>query len=216
MSKITLVAETGRAAGTRPTRRLRGEGKIPAIVYGHGMTPLSVSVDWRELRHALSGPAGLNAIVHLTVDGREQPTIVKELQRHPVRRTVSHVDFQVVSMTEEIRVDIPLHIEGEASALEAAGGILENVHTTLPVITTPRDLPPTIIIDVSNLAPGDVVRVGDLDLPAGVTAALDDDEVLVVATLPQAGGEEVEAVEEAGAEAAGEAESAAPSASEGD
>src|SRR5918995_5089351 len=100
MSETVLLAETGRSTGSASSRRLRGEDAIPAVVYGHGMTPLSISVRRRDLRHALSGPAGMNTVVDLTVDGKVYPAIVKEVQRHPVRRTVSHIDFIQVNLDE--------------------------------------------------------------------------------------------------------------------
>ncbi|HEY3483961.1 MAG TPA: 50S ribosomal protein L25, partial [Ilumatobacteraceae bacterium] len=93
MSDTVLVAETGRPTGSAAARRMRTEDVIPAVVYGQGMEPLSISVKRRDLRHALSGPAGLNTVLDLTIDGSVFPAIVKDIQRHPVRRTVSHVDF---------------------------------------------------------------------------------------------------------------------------
>lgn len=202
MSKITLTATTGRETGSPASRRLRAEGSIPAVVYGHGMAPLSVAVDRRDLRVALSGPSGTNAVVHLTVDGSEKPTIVKELQRHPVKRTVTHVDFLVVSMTEAIDVEVPIVVEGEAKEVLGAGGTVDQVLHSLAISTTPNDLPGSIVVDVTELVPGGVIRVGDLTLPAGVTARADADEAVVVGTGPAA--EEPEAAEE-GEGAEGEA-----------
>jgi large subunit ribosomal protein L25 len=113
MSESTLVAETGRPTGSRASGRLRAAGKIPGVLYGHGLTPVPLAVDRRELRHALSGPAGVNAVVQLRVGGDTHPTVVKDLQRDPVRRTVTHIDFIVVRMDEEITVDVPIILEGE-------------------------------------------------------------------------------------------------------
>src|SRR5262249_43475008 len=96
-----LVAETGRSTGSANARRMRLEDHIPAIVYGQGMAPTRVTVPRRDLRHALSGPAGVNTVLDLTVDGAVYPAIVKEMQRHPVRRTVAHVDFLQVNLNEE-------------------------------------------------------------------------------------------------------------------
>jgi large subunit ribosomal protein L25 len=209
MSKITLTATTGRETGSPASRRLRAEGSIPAVVYGHGMSPLSVAVDRRDLRVALSGPAGTNAVVHLTVEGSEKPTIVKELQRHPVKRNVTHVDFLVVSMTESIDVEVPIVVEGEAREVLNAGGSADQVLFSLPITTTPNELPNSIVVDVSDLQPGEVIRVGDLALPAGVEVRVDAEEPVVVAAGPSA--EEPEA----GEETEGEAE-AAGGAAEGD
>ena len=215
MSKITLTASTGRETGSPASRRLRAEGHIPAVVYGHGMAPLSIAVDRRELRHALSGPAGTNAVVHLTVEGSEKPTIVKELQRHPVRRNVTHVDFLVVSMTEVIDVDVPIVIEGEARAVLSVGGTVDQVLHSLAITTTPNDLPAAVTVDITDLEPGQVIRVGDLTLPAGVTTRADEEESVVVGNGPATEAPEAEAEEgaegegaegEAGEPAAGDAE----------
>src|ERR1700722_17242053 len=102
MAEITLVAQTGRVTGSPASRRLRRAGSIPAVVYGHGIDPVSVSVDGRELRHALSGDAGLNQLLDVSVDGHSHLALARELQRHPVRNTVVHVDFQVVSRDQVV------------------------------------------------------------------------------------------------------------------
>jgi len=211
MSESTLVAETGRRTGSRATGRLRAAGKIPGVLYGHGITPVPLAVDRRELRHALSGPAGVNAVVRLQVGGDTHPTVVKDLQRHPVRRTVTHIDFIVVRMDEEITVDVPIVLEGEAKRLLADNGVIEQALTTLAVLTTPADIPPQITIDITNLTVGDIVRVGDLVLPAGVTSELDPDTaVLIAAGSAELEEEAVEAVEGEGeGEEAGAAEGGA-------
>jgi large subunit ribosomal protein L25 len=211
MPEITLAAETGRPTGKRPARRLRAEGKVPAVLYGHGMAPISLAVDRRELRHALTGAAGVNAVVQLEVDGTTHATVVKELQRDPVRRMVTHVDFIVVRMDEKITVDVPVVLEGEAKQVQSEGGVIELALPTLAVVTTPRDIPPHITVDVSGLAIGDVVRVGDVALPAGVTAAVDADTPVVVAagmapeevTPEGEEGEEAEGAEGAAGEGGG-------------
>jgi large subunit ribosomal protein L25 len=210
MSEVTIVADTGRATGTRPAKRLRAEEKVPGVVYGQGITPVSVAVDRRELRQALSGPAGLNAVINLTVESDTHPTVVKALQRHPVRRSVTHVDFLVVNLNEEITVDVPIVLEGEAKAVLSEGGLVEQTLMVLAVSTTPRNIPNEFTIDVSDLTIGDAVRVADLVLPSGVTTAVDPDTLLVTAVATRAVEEEAEEAEEGeGAEGEGEAEAAA-------
>ena len=107
MASTVLVADTGRPTGSAAARRLRAADSIPGVLYGHGMTPVSVAVGRRDLRLALSGAAGFNTVLDLTVDGTVYPAIVKELQRHPVRRTVTHIDFLQVNLDEEITVSVP-------------------------------------------------------------------------------------------------------------
>ena len=100
MPDTKLVAKTGRTTGSSSSRRLRSEDEIPGVLYGQGMTPIVLSVDRRDLRLALSGPAGMNTLLTLSVDGSTYPAIVKEVQRHPVRRSVSHIDFLQVRLDD--------------------------------------------------------------------------------------------------------------------
>src|SRR5436190_23712572 len=106
MPQTNLVATTGRALGSPASRRLRHTDHIPGVLYGHGMEPVSLTVARRDLRLALSGPAGVNTVLDLELEGRRYPAVIKELQRHPVRRNVSHVDFLQVNMNEEITVNV--------------------------------------------------------------------------------------------------------------
>ena len=207
MSETVLQAETGRRAGSSDARRLRADGKIPAVVYGHGMDPLPVSVDRRELRQALSGAAGMNTILDLTVDGTVYPSLIKDIQRHPVKRSVQHVDFIQVNLNEEIVVSIPIHLEGEAKDVSANGGLVDLAMQELQVRTTPRNIPDGVTIDVSEMTMDTVIRVEDIPLPAGVVAEAEADApVVTVLTMrtPVLDAEEA-AAEEAAAAAEGEA-----------
>jgi large subunit ribosomal protein L25 len=186
MAQINLVADTGRTTGSGAARRLRAAGKVPGVVYGHGMTPVAVAVDHRELRHALSGPAGVNAVLNLTVDGKAQPTVVKALQRDPMRRVVSHVDFLVVKMDEEITIEVPIVLIGEAKDVESEGGIVEQMMQTLTVITTPAAIPSELTLDISALTPGDALRVSDIELPAGAATDADPEAMVVLASITRA------------------------------
>jgi large subunit ribosomal protein L25 len=214
MSETLLHAETGRRAGSSDSRRLRAEGKIPAVVYGHGMDPISVSVDRRELRQALSGGAGMNTILDLTVDGDVYPSLIKDVQRHPVRRSVEHIDFIQVNLNEEIVVSIPIHLEGEAKDVAQHNGLVDLTMQELEVRTTPRNIPDGVTIDITDMTMDTVIRVEDLPLPDGVTAEADPEApVVTVLTMrtPVLDAEE-EAIAEAAAEAAegdGEASDAA-------
>lgn len=212
-----LVAESGRATGSPNARRMRREDHIPAVVYGHGMTPLSISVVRRDLRHALSGPAGVNTVLDLTVDGKVYPAIVKEMQRHPVRRTVSHVDFQQVDLNEELTIAIPVRLEGEAKAVTDEGGLVDPAVDTIEVRTTPRNIPNEIVIDITDMTMDTVITLGDIQLPAGVTAVADPETAIVTVLVTReeevpeaevAEGEEG-AAGDAGAAAEGDSESAA-------
>jgi large subunit ribosomal protein L25 len=191
MSDIILIAHTGRTTGTRPSKRLRAEGQIPAVLYGHGMASLSISVDRRELRHALTGPAGANALVNLDVDGVTHPTIVKSLQRDPIKRNVAHIDFIVVRLDEVIEISVALHLEGEAKAVLVEGGLVDPAVDTITVRTTPQNVPGAFTYDVSEMQVGDVVRAGELTMPEGVEL-VDDPEMAIVTALAA----QVERIEE--------------------
>ena len=179
----TIVAESRQANGSRAAGRLRTEDKIPGVIYGHGMDPVSVTVHRRDLRLALSGPAGVNAVVELNVGGKVHATVVKELQRHKVRRNVTHVDFQVVNMDEEITVDVPIVLHGEAKAVLNEGGMVDPAVDTLPIVTTPRNIPSEIAVDISGMQPGDVIRVSDLTLPAGTSTTVDAETPVVTVVM---------------------------------
>jgi len=203
MSETVLLAESGRSTGSASARRLRTEDRIPGVVYGHGMDPVSVSVGRRDLRIALSGAAGLNTILDLTVDGEVYPTLVKDIQRHPVKRNVQHIDFIQVNLNEEVTVAVPVRLEGEAKAVEAEGGLVDLTMNEIEVVTTPRNIPDEIVVDVSEMDMDSTIRVEDVSLPAGVTAVADPEyPVVTILTMRTP---VLDAEEEAAAEAAAEA-----------
>ena len=211
MEEVTLVAEIGRPTGSRSSNRLRREGKVPAIVYGHGSDPLSVAVNARELRAALSTEAGSNALIYLPVDGDKHVTLARELQRHPVRHTVTHVDFVLVNLDEDVQVDVPIHLEGDAEEVHRENGTIEQVLFNLPVSCKPTNIPSGLTYDVSGMVVGDTIKVSDLALPAGVVTELDPEEPVATAQVTRA---TIEAEEEALAIEA-EAEAAAAEGEEG-
>lgn len=205
MSETVLQAEVGRRAGSSDARRLRAAGKIPAVVYGHGMDPISVSVDRRELRQALSGASGMNTILDLTVEGTVYPSLIKDIQRHPVKRSVQHIDFIQVNLNEEVVVSIPIHLDGEAKDVSSNGGLVDLAMQELQVRTTPRNIPDSVIIDVSEMTMDTVIRVEDIALPSGVVAEADADAPVVTVLTMRAPVLDVEeeAAESTAAEAAG-------------
>lgn len=145
------------------------------------MEPVSVVVDRRELRLALSGAAGTNTILDIEVDGNVYPAVVKDLQRHPVRRTVAHVDFLRINMSEELTIAVPVRLVGEAKAVIAEGGLVDPSQDTIDIVTTPTNMPSEISIDISAMQPGDVIRLGQITLPAGTRALGDADLAIVTA-----------------------------------
>ena len=195
MSETVLVAETGRATGSANSRRLRRDDTIPAVVYGQGMEPISIAVARRDLRIALSGSAGMNTVLDLTVDGTVYPAIVKDIQRHPVRRTVQHVDFIQINLKEDITVSVPVRLEGEAKDVEQNSGFVDLVMNEIEITTTPRRIPDEIVVDISDMTMDTTITLADIELPAGVVATHDPEAAVVTVLTMRA--EEVEEVEEA-------------------
>jgi large subunit ribosomal protein L25 len=172
------------------------------------MAPVSLSVARRDLRVALSGPAGTNTVLALSVDGSTFNAVIKDMQRHPVRRTVSHVDFIQVNLNEEITVNVPVHLTGNAKAVLSAGGLVDPAVDTIEVRTTPANIPNEILIDISDMSTETVIRLGDIKLPSGVTATGDADMPVVTVLMSRASAESAAP----GAEAAPADGAAAPSA----
>ncbi|MCB0971655.1 MAG: 50S ribosomal protein L25, partial [Acidimicrobiales bacterium] len=176
MAEITLKAETGRALGTGPSKRIRAEGRIPGVVYGLGKDPVPLVVEWKPLREALTTEAGLNALIDLDVDGDTSLTIVKDLQRHPIRGDVLHIDFLRVDADAEITVDVPVVLEGEAKAVNDENGAVDHILFTIAINAKPADIPNELTVDISGLVIGEAIRVADLSLPAGVSTDVDPEE----------------------------------------
>jgi large subunit ribosomal protein L25 len=177
---ITLTASTGRIAGSRSSTRLRTDGLVPAVVYGLGRDAIAVSVPWPDLRRALTTEAGLNALITLDVDGQKDLAIIKDLQRHPVRRNVLHIDFLRVDPDAPVAVEVPLILVGEAKLVEARKGIVDQPLKTLTVKAKPADIPSQIEIDITGLDIGVAITVATLTMPTGVTTDIDDSIQLVL------------------------------------
>lgn len=209
MPDITLTAETGRRTGSSSARRLRLTGKIPAVIYGHGADPMPIAVDGRELRAALTTDAGTNALITLKVDGEEQLTMAKVLQRDAVRRTITHVDFLVVRRDEIVTAEVPVHLVGEARLVLQEDGVVAQELFNVTVKTTPDNIPNEVEVDVSELEIGGTIRVADLKLPQGVEVDLDPEDPVVVGQGPQKV-EELEIAEEAAEETEEAAAEGAP------
>lgn len=201
MAEIILKAETGRTLGSRPSKRIRAEGRIPGVVYGLGSAPVPLVVEWKPLREALTGEAGLNALFQLEVDGKRDLSIVKELQRHPVTGHVIHLDFLRIDADAEISVDVPIILEGEAEAVHREDGTVDHLLYTLTINAKPADIPNDIVVDISEMVLWDTIRISDLKLPSGVTTDSDPEEAVVTAAIT-ASTMEAEAEEAAAEEAA--------------
>jgi large subunit ribosomal protein L25 len=179
---VSLTVETGREAGTRNSRRLRAEGLIPGVVYGLGSDPTPVVVPWTELRRALTTEAGTNALIDLEVDGATHLSIVKDLQRHPVRRDVLHVDFLRIDPNLPLAVEVPITLVGRAEKVEAVKGMIDQLMYTLQVKAKPGEFPTQLEADVSHLEIGVLLKVSDVVLPDGVTTDVGPEESVAIAS----------------------------------
>ncbi len=175
----TLQTKIGRKIGSAESRRLVETDHIPGVIYGHGMVPVKITVERRDLRVALAGPAGVNTILELQVGDAKYPAIVKELQRDPVKRVVRHIDFMQISLTELITMAIPVHLTGTAKAVLAEGGLVDATVNTIQIRATAANIPNEILIDVTAMGMQDVIRLSDVALPNGVSAIGDPDLVVV-------------------------------------
>ena len=208
MADVTLAAEVGRPLGSRATRRLRREGKIPGVIYGHGTDPVAVAVEARELRIALNGEAGANQLLSLETGSVTYLALAREMQRHPIAQTVTHVDFQIGRRDEVIAADVPVVLVGEAIEVHHGDGLVDQQMFTLAIRARPADIPTSLEVDISELIIGAQLRISDLALPAGVTTDVDPETAIVIGQPPR-----VVTLEAEGEEAPeGEAPAAAPAA----
>ena len=209
-----LQTKIGRKIGSAESRRLVATDHIPGVIYGHGMVPVKITVERRDLRVALAGPAGVNTILELQVGDTKYPAIVKELQRDPVKRVVRHIDFMQISLTELITMDIPVHLTGTAKAVLSEGGLVDATVNTIQIRATAANIPNEILIDVTAMGMQDVIRLSDVVLPNGVSAVGDPD--LVVVTVLETKTEEAAPAAAAAAEGAATAAPDAGAAPAGD
>lgn len=207
MSDVTLRAETGRPTGTRPSRRLRRSGMVPATLYGQQSEPLSIAVPARDLRRALATEAGINALITLEVGEEKHTSLARQLQRHPTKGDVIHLDFVKISLTDRVDVVVAVETIGEPEGVRD-GGIIETVSNSVNVNTLVTSIPDSIRADISGLGVGDALRVSDLPAIEGLEYLDDPLQTIVTVSLPSAALAEGEAEAEAEDEEAAEGEQA--------
>ena len=192
---VTLSARPRTERGKNAARVLRREHRIPAVVYGHGDETRHVSLDRLELERLLSTINADTAIIDLAIEGGAPVrALIRELQKHPYRTDVLHVDFLIVHANEVLRVDIPVRLTGSPQGVVIDGGVLDQVLYSLEVECLPGDIPDVFDVDVSQLGVGDAVRVREIEQPR-VKILQDGDQVVAtvapptVAALPAEGEE---------------------------
>jgi large subunit ribosomal protein L25 len=203
MAEQRLVADKRDGTGKGVARKLRAAGRVPAVLYGHGMEPISLSVDSRELLHLFHTGAGTNVLVDLVVDGADHLAMAREIQRDHIRGMYVHVDFVAVSRDEKITISVPVRVVGESVGVKA-GGVVEHHLWDLQVECLPTNVPEAIEADISALEIGSSLKVADLVAPEGATILTNPDESVVAVQQPQARIELEEAAAAAAAAAEGE------------
>lgn len=201
MAVIQLNGKRREVIGKGGARKARAAGQIPGVIYGHGETPMAVTVDGREFSTAMRTHKGGNAIVNLKVDGGEFTALVRDAQVDPLSRAIVHLDFQHISLTETIEVEVPVHPVGVAIGVKDGGGILELITRQLEVRCLPTAIPAAIDVDVTALAIGASIHVSDIQAE-GFTILTDPETTVLTVVAPT--------VEEAPAAAEGEVAAAAP------
>jgi large subunit ribosomal protein L25 len=201
--RLKLEVREREELGSRHTRRLRSQGLVPGVLYGKGHSR-AIVVPERDLRTAVTGPSGLHAILDVTIEGQKtvHPSILAEYQQDPIRGTISHIDLREVRLDQPIHATVVVQLVGEAAGVKT-GGMLSLVSREIHVEALPADVPEHIVLDVSPMEVGDVLRLADIP-PIDNVTILDDPHETVIATVSVPRG--FQELEEAEAEAAAEAE----------
>ena len=209
MSDYRLSAQLREEAGKGSSRRLRRlEGLVPAIVYGGKNKPTSIQLAHKDLKRALEEESFFSSVITLKIDGKEEPVILKALQRHPAKPVVLHADFQRASAGTVLKVNVPIHFLNETSCqgVKMQGGVIHHDALEIEVSCSPKDLPEFIEVDLAEVELDQVVHLSDLKAPKGVTfVALAHDSDLPVASVNKAKGASAEpAADEAEGESEGD------------
>ena len=190
MEKVVIKA-TKRSITGKQVRALRRAGELPAIIYGHNLAPVNISLDAHDATQILNHVTA-SSLVTIDLDGKEYPTLVRERQRNPVKDVYVHIDFQVVSMTEKIRAKVSIQLTGLSPAVKDFSAILVTGYSELEVEAFPQDLPERIVVDTSGILKiGDGIHVRDIVVSDKVKILDNASEMIVLATAPKAEVEEV-------------------------
>jgi len=214
MSDYTLNASVRHDLGKGASRRLRrANAQVPAIIYGGEQAPQPIAVDKTSFYKALEDEAFFSSVINLTVDGKAQQVVVRDLQRHPFKPLVTHADFLRVDATHELTLNVPLHVIGEdaCAAIKDQDGELHQLASEVEISCLPKDLPEYLEVDISAVEMGTTLHLSDLAVPAGVTLVAlthgedHDNAILSITKAKVRGGDAEEGEEESGGEeAAGE------------
>jgi large subunit ribosomal protein L25 len=184
MATATLAAELRNETGKGVARKLRAAGRVPAVVYGHNREPQGLSLDARDLGRVLDRVSA-SSVFELAMGAAPVRALIREIQRHPVKRTLVHVDFQELVAGEQVTLRVPLVFVGTAVGVREQGGLLEELTRELEISADPSSIPDHIDVDVSALTIGHPLHVRDLVLPSGVTTLTDAGTTVVQVAAPR-------------------------------
>jgi large subunit ribosomal protein L25 len=167
---IELNAELRTDTGKGASRRLRHANKVPAILYGAGKDPENLTLEQKDVQYELQHEAFYTQVLELNIGGKKQDVLLRDLQHHPYKQNILHMDFQRVEAKKEMHVNVPLHFINEdiAPGVKTEGGAISHVMTEVEVVCLPKDIPEFIDVDLSELHMGEIVHLSDLKMPAGV------------------------------------------------
>jgi large subunit ribosomal protein L25 len=183
MAAITLTGSRRQQLGKGGARKARAAGQIPGVLYGHGETPVSVAIGSVEFDQAMRGRPGANPLINLRLEGSEVSALIRAVQYDPMTHGILHIDFQHISLTESVEVQVAIHLTGLAIGVKDAGGILEHIARSIEVRCLPTAIPSSVDVDVSALNIGDSIHVRDLSVP-NVTILTDRDATIAAVVAP--------------------------------
>ena len=194
--ETSLKAIVRENTGSAQSRRSRGKGSIPAVVYGLGMEPVSVEINAREFTNALKTDAGSNVIFNLEVGKDNYTALAREIQKHVYRNEFLHVDFIQIDLTKTVDADVQVNFIGTPMGVKEEGGIVQTINSSITISALPTNIPTSLDLNISELNVGDNLAAGDVSLPEGVELAdAEDDSILITITVPRAAIEEEEDIE---------------------
>ena len=212
----TLKAERREGTGKGVARKLRDAGRVPAVLYGGGEEPVHLSLDAHDAEYLFHNISVDNTIVGLEMEGANQPvrTLVREIQTHPWKATLLHVDFLRIQEGVAVEMDVPVHLVGTAVGVRQSGGVLEQIIHDLPIRCIPSKIPEAIEVDVTELDINDVLHISDIEFDEGIEVMVSPERTICSVALPRVIEEEVE--EEVDVELVGEEGEAEGDAAEGE
>ena len=197
MATVSLSADSRDIKGKGAARTLRSQGQVPAVIYGHGRDPQSLALNARDLDKLLSHIQAESTVIEVTVGGHTAKTLIREIQRHPIKRQILHVDFQALVAGEKVTVSIPIVLTGVPEGVRLEGGVLDQTLREIEIEVDPSNIPDHIEYDVTNMVIGDSVHISDLKVPEGVEVQDDPETSVAVLAAPRAVIEETPVVAEA-------------------